>query len=464
MAADPTDLPVHALSESLAAGRLSPVDLVAGYLERIRRLDPKIHAFVAVYEAEARAAAEAAERAIRAGGRIGPWHGIPIALKDLIEIAGRVTTAGSEVWKDRVSTVTATLVRRLTEAGAIVLGKTHTVEFALGGWGTNQRRGTPWNPWDPRVHRCPGGSSSGSGAAVAARLAPCALGTDTGGSIRLPASFCGIVGLKVTIGRISVHGVLPLAETFDSPGPMTRSVEDAALLFNFLQGPDPLDPRTRWHPPDDPRPELKRGVAGLRLAVLPAAERAGVEADVLAAYDAAAEVLARAGARLVAAPLPRPIAAYSRLCGELMPIEGYSHRAGLVDRDDLPLDGDVRSRFLQARGRTAQDYLRLVHEREDAKREFDAAFAEIDALLTPTTPMTAVPIDAIDQQASPGRFTRMVNSLDRCALAVPSGAARDGLPTSLQIVARGYGEATALRIGWAFEQATGWHLRRPPGI
>src|ERR1051326_5645779 len=159
----------------------------------------------------------------------------------------------------------------------------------MGGWGTNQYMGTPWNPWDLKTPRTRGGSSSGSGVAVASRLAPCAIGTDTGGSVRLPASWCGIVGLKTTIGRISVHGVLPLAQTLDTPGPMTRSVEDAALLFNLLQGPDPHDPLTLRHAPDDPLPALKRGVAGLRLGVLPAADRVGIDTDVLTAYDASVE-------------------------------------------------------------------------------------------------------------------------------------------------------------------------------
>ena len=199
---------------------------------------------------------------------------------------GRVTTGGSKVWKDRVSPVTATLAERLIAAGMIVLGKTHTVEFAMGSFGTNTHMGTPRNPWDPAVHRTPGGSSSGSGVAVAAGLAPVAIGTDTGGSVRLPAAWCGVVGLKVTAGRISTYGVLPLSTTLDTPGPLARSVEDAALIFGVLNGPDPRDPQTLAWTPADPLPSLRRGVGGLRLAVMPDAERAGVAADVLAAYDA----------------------------------------------------------------------------------------------------------------------------------------------------------------------------------
>jgi aspartyl-tRNA(Asn)/glutamyl-tRNA(Gln) amidotransferase subunit A len=195
--------------------------------------------------------------------RVGPLHGIPIALKDLVELDGDIATGGSKAWSERRARRTATLVTRLLRAGMIVIGKTHTVEFALGGWGTNQHMGTPWNPWDRSTHRIPG-SSSGSGVAVAARQAPWAIGTDTGGSVRMPASYCGVTGLKTTIGRTSTCGVLPLSPTLDTPGPIARCAQDAALLFNPLQGPDPLDPRTRGIEPADPMPALGRGVRGMR--------------------------------------------------------------------------------------------------------------------------------------------------------------------------------------------------------
>src|SRR5262245_12589798 len=286
---DPAWASLAELSQALGARTLSPVDAVEALLERIRRRNPSLHAFIAVYEADARLAAEAADKAIRSGHRVGPLHGVPIALKDLVDLEGRVTTGGSKVWAERVSPVTATLAERLIAAGMIVLGKTHTVEFAMGSFGTNTHLGTPRNPWDAKVHRTPGGSSSGSGVAVAAGLTPMAIGTDTGGSVRLPAAWCGTVGLKVTAGRISTHGVLPLSFTLDTPGPMARSVEDAALLYRLLNGPDPNDPATLAWTPDDPLPSLRRGVAGLRLATMPEAERAGVDAEVLAAYDASVE-------------------------------------------------------------------------------------------------------------------------------------------------------------------------------
>ena len=221
---DPTFMTVHALSAAIADGSLTSVDIVECCLRRIADYDGKLHAFVEVYGDEARLAAKAADQAIRSGHRLGPLHGIPIALKDIIDMEGRVTTGGSKAWTDRVSPTTATVAQRLINAGMIVIGKTHSVEFAMGGWGTNTHMGTPWNPWDLETARTPGGSSSGSGVAVASGMAPAAIGTDTGGSVRLPASYCGLAGLKTTVERVSLHGVLPLSETLDTPGPMTRAV------------------------------------------------------------------------------------------------------------------------------------------------------------------------------------------------------------------------------------------------
>src|SRR5437899_4454589 len=267
---DPSLLPAHILASEIASRRLSPVDLVEALLDRIQAKTGKLRPFAEVYPEEARLAAEAADKAIRSGHAIGPLHGIPIGLKDVIEIEGRGTTGGSQVWRGRRSAYTATLAQRLIAAGLIVIGKTHTVEFAMGGWGTNQHRGTPWNPWDPEVARTPGGSSSGSGVAVAAGFAPWAIGTDTGGAVRLPASWRGLDGLQPTIGRVSTYGILPLSPTLDTPGPMARNVVDAALLYDAMQGPDPLDSRTLSAPaPSDPMPGLRRGIKGLRLARMP---------------------------------------------------------------------------------------------------------------------------------------------------------------------------------------------------
>jgi aspartyl-tRNA(Asn)/glutamyl-tRNA(Gln) amidotransferase subunit A len=459
---DPVRATVAELSRAYAEGVLSPVDVVDALLERIRKRDSALHAFIAVYEADARLAAEAAHKAMRARHRVGPLHGVPIALKDLVDLEGRVTTGGSKVWAERVSPVTATLAERLIAAGMIVLGKTHTVEFAMGSFGTNTHLGTPRNPWDLAVHRTPGGSSSGSAVAVAAGLAPAAIGTDTGGSVRLPAAWCGIVGLKVTAGRISTHGVLPLSSTLDTPGPMTRSVEDAALIFRVLNGPDPRDPQTLAWTPRDPLPSLRRGVAGLRLAVVPDAERKDVAADVLAAYDAAVEQLARLGARIVRPALPRLFRDYGAATGRIISAEGYRFVGHLVDDMSLPVDPHIRPRIQPGRDISAVDYQRTLAEREQHKREFAEALADTDALLTPTAQTAAIPIDRVDQSTTAAYFTRAGNYLGLCGLAVPNGFTADGLPTSLQILCGPGEEALALRIGWAYEQATEWKARRPP--
>ena len=459
---DPVWAGVAELSQAFGARTLSPVDAVDALLARIRRLDPALHAFIAVYADEARLAAEGADRAIRAGQRVGPLHGVPIALKDLVDLEGRVTTGGSKVWAGRVSTVTATLAERAIAAGMIVIGKTHTVEFAMGSWGTNTHMGTPRNPWDAKVHRTPGGSSSGSGVAVSAGLAPIAIGTDTGGSVRLPAGWCGIVGLKVTAGRISTYGVLPLSFTLDTPGPMARSVEDAAILFRLLNGPDPRDPQTLAWAAADPMPTLRRGVAGLRLAVMPDVERKGVDEAVLAAYDASIEALAKQGAQIVRCTLPHRFSDYATATGRIIGAEGYRFVGHLVDDESLPVDPHVRPRIQLGRGVSARDYLLTLAEREEHRRAVAAALADVDALLTPTALTPAIPIEKADQAGTAAHFTRPVNYLGLCGLAVPNGFTAAGLPTSLQIVAHAGAEATALRIGQAYEDATDWKSRRPP--
>jgi aspartyl-tRNA(Asn)/glutamyl-tRNA(Gln) amidotransferase subunit A len=462
--ADPRHLTVHQLSAAIQGRRLSPVELVDTLLDAIARVDEKLHAFVALYSDDARLAAEAADKAIRAGHSAGPLHGVPIALKDLVEIEGHVTTGGSKVWQHRVSHTTATVVVRAKAAGMIVIGKTQLVEFAFGGWGTNEYLGTPWNPWNAQTALTPGGSSSGSGVAVAGRLVPCAIGSDTGGSVRLPASWCGIVGFKPTVGRISTHGVLPLAPTLDTLGPMTRSVEDAAMLYDLFQDSDPLDPRSSYRPADGPMATLRRGVHGLRLAVLPQPERSGVDQDVLAAYDASIEVLRGLGAQVRHVELPCKFSDFAAFTGQIIGAEAYSILAEIVDRPDLPVDPDVKVRILGGKPLSARDYLLALSGREKLKRQFARAFAEIDALLTPTTMTPAIPVAEVDQSSTPAQFTRMVNLLDLCALSLPNGFNANGLPTSLQIICKAHEEALALRIGWAYEQATDWLGRIPSGI
>ena len=455
--------PMHALATRLKAGELSASTLVDCYLQRIGRHDDKYHAFVEVYADEARAAAEAADRARKAGQASGALHGIPLALKDLIDVAGKRTTGGSLFWRERVSPVTATVARRLSDAGMITLGKTHMVEFAFGAWGTNQTMGTPWNPWDLETPRTPGGSSSGSGVAVAAALAPAAIGSDTGGSVRIPASLCGIVGLKTTVGRVSNYGTLRLSETLDTLGPMTRDVEDAALLFNAMHGFDPQDAGTLPHAQVDALRDLKTGVSGMRFAVLPDAELGELDPAVARAFAAALDVMRGLGARIETLALPLAYKRLAEIVGKIIAAEGYSLHREWIDRDDLPFDRDVRDRIRWAKGLSAADYIQVMAERRHLQREVDAFLRDYDALLMPTTPLPAIPLSAVDQGKAPmSLLTRPINLLDMCALAVPCGFTAGGLPVSLQIAGRGYEEARILRIGWAFENATEWHRRRPP--
>jgi aspartyl-tRNA(Asn)/glutamyl-tRNA(Gln) amidotransferase subunit A len=463
--ADPSLSSATELSAAISARELSPVEVTDAFLARIAAQDQQLHAFIAVYADDAKLAAEAADKAIRSGHQIGPLHGVPIALKDLIDLEGRVTTGGSAVWRERRSPATATLAKKLIAAGMIVLGKTHTVEFAMGGWGTNHHMRTPWNPWDTAVARTPGGSSSGSGVAVASAMAPWAIGTDTGGSVRLPASWCGITGLKTTVGRVSCHGILPLAPSLDTPGPMARSVEDAALLFSVMQGVDPLDRLTLSAPPPiDPFATLRRGVKRLRLARMPASERDGCDPEMLAAYDGALEALAQAGAEIVDIALPIAFADATVATGRIIGSEAYRLTGALVDDPAQPIDPAVRPRIQLGCDIRAHQYLAALAERDRMKTAFLAALDGVDALLTPTTQTAAIPNDAVDQNTTPAHFTRVFNLLEMCALAVPNGFTASGLPLSLQIACRPYDEATALRIGWAYQQATEWHLPRPPGF
>lgn len=446
-------LSAQAQAAAFAEGALSPSDVVEAQLARIARLDQRLHAFTEVYADDARAAAAQASDEIRRGWRRGPLHGVTIALKDLIEIEGRETKGGTAANAGRISDYTATLALKALEAGMIVIGKTHTVEFAMGGWGTNTRLGAPWNPWDGDVHRAPGGSSSGSGVAVAAGLATTAIGTDTGGSVRLPAAWCGHVGLKTSLGRISVHGVLPLAESLDTPGPMTRTVEDASLLYAALQGPDANDLLTYRPAYRDPAGELKLGLEGLAVGRLPAPDRAGVDEELLAAYDAALDLLAARGARILDVELPSRLTDMAIPLGHIIHAEGYAHYAHLIDDPDAPLDEDVRPRLAGGRTTSSKDYISAKRAMQQTIRDFHAALAHVDVLLTPTTTQPAPAIADIDQTTTPALFTRAVNMAEMCACAVPIGFSSGGLPLSAQFVAAYGEEPKALRAAWGYEQA-----------
>lgn len=466
------DLPWSAsLTEAgraLRAGRCSSEQLVRRCLDRTAAFDGQLHAFVEVYRDEALAAARAMDALFTAGVRLGPLQGLPIAVKDLFEIEGRRITGGSIAEPARVSTITAAAVQRLREAGAVIIGKTHTVEFAFGGWGTNAVMGTPWNPWDLKVHRVPGGSSSGSAVAVAAGMACAALGTDTGGSVRIPAGMCGLVGLKTTGGVISRFGLLDLCPTHDTVGTLCRSAEDAALLFDVLSGRDRRQ-ASAWPQRDEAiTPQIPghgRSLLGLRAWVLPEAERATLEPAVLTAYDAALDTLAALGLQPVDARLPQPFAHYMGMAGELMSAEGYALLGPLFEREDLRFDPHVRRRVLAGRGVSAATYMRLKRERQQAQEAMAQAMAAVDVCVFPTNPITAIPVAEVDELRTPlSLLGRFVNLLDLCSVAVPVGLSPDGLPVSMQIIGRPHAEAQVLRLAHAYQQVTGWHRLTPEGL
>lgn len=449
--------PVHELIGFLEKGGVTSSALVEMYLARIEQYDPTLGAFVASYAEDAMSAARTADHMIASGRRIGPLQGVPIVIKDLIDISGRVTTGGSKIWENRISPITAPLVRRLISAGMIVLGKSRTVEFALGGYGTNHYMGTPLNPWDLTSSRAPGGSSSGTAVAVAAALSPWGIGTDTGGSVRIPSAWCGLTGLKTTIGQISNVGVLPLAETFDTVGPICRNVDDCALLYNALRG----DALNGIHIQEHILRNNCQAFSDLVLAKLPSVEREGINQEVLSAYDESIQMLEHMGARVIDISFPHSLSHIGDLVTRIICIEAYSHVGAFAADASLPIDPDVRPRVLSGEKALASEYLGLLRERELAKIKWNAIMNGVDAVLTPTMARPAPVLADIDQSEVATPFTRFVNYLDWCALSLPNGFTGDGLPISLQIACPSNQEALALRIGRELQNASDWHQRTP---
>jgi aspartyl-tRNA(Asn)/glutamyl-tRNA(Gln) amidotransferase subunit A len=458
--------PLAELSRLLSSRSVSSREIVDACLARIAAYDSKLHAFVEVYRDAAVAGADAADLERRAGLARGALHGLPIALKDLMHVKGRATSAGSRSWVGRVADHTATVVDKLLAAGMIPLGKTHMVEFAFGGWGRNQPMGAPWNPWDPHVHRVAGGSSSGSAVAVAGGLAPAALGSDTGGSVRIPAALCGLTGLKTTYGLISLYGTVPLSTTLDSLGPIAHSVEDAALLTEAMAGPDPRDPATLSAPRCDFARVLNEApdIRGWRIAVQAADQLpAYIEADVVRAQHETVRVLRELGASVEEVHVPLDFADLMLRNGRLIAAEAYAVHRGYIEDASLPIDPWVRKRVLAGKSIIAADYIDELMERRSAADVFAGWMRGRAALLTPTLPITARALEDVDEATTPlAAFTRAANYLGACALSLPAGLSGDGLPIGMQLMGGPFAEDALIAIGRAFQRVTDWHRMRPP--
>ena len=460
---DLTDLTLTEQAALLRRGACSSREIVDAHLARIARLDGKLHAYVEVYANEARQLADAADRARAGGLPLGPLHGLPICIKDLCDIDGRIGTIGSKMWAGRRASATSATVERLLAAGMIPLGKTHMVEFAFGAWGTNPLMGAPRNPWDGARHRVPGGSSSGTAVAVAAGLAPAGIGSDTGGSVRIPSAFNGLVGLKVTYGRISLHGTGLLSWTLDSIGPLARSVEDCAELLRALAGPDARDPATLAQPILDlPAEFAADGLRGLRIALPERAQLPDfIHPAVLQAWSGAAEVLAKLGAEIVPVRLPDWYFELARHVGTIIASEAFALHRGHIEDLKQPIGDAVRARILNARNLAPGEYAETLRLMAERRRAFGAWFRRYDAVLLPTAAVPAPPLDEIDEAAPvPSYFTRPQNYLGLTALALPAGL-HQGLPLSIQIIGKPYAERRILEIGKAWQDETGYNKLRP---
>jgi len=460
---------IASMAADIRSGALTPTTITEALLARVAALDPGLHAFVQIMRDEALAQAQAAEAQLRGGRDLGPLHGIPYAAKDLFDVLGVATGAGCRLLSDNIAERDSAVVGNLAKAGSVLLGKTHTVQFAYGAAGINHDLGTPHNPWHREPH-APGGSSSGSAVAVAAGLVPMALGTDTGGSVRVPAALCGIVGLKTTIGRISRAGVYPLSPTLDSVGPITRTVEDAALAFQAMQGHDGRDASTRGVTPLDTLRGLRDGVHGLRIAFCETTFFDDVDADVGLAVRDAAHVFRALGSPVGAMAIPEVAAAWAEPKRPLLiPAEACAVNGTLLDHHLAALDPVIGPRMLTGRSLSAPDYFALLARLTDLQRDICWTLRDVDAFIVPTTMSPARPIAEFDADLDRylaynwrvHRNTGLGNLLNLCAVSVPCGFSADGLPIGLQIYAKPFQEDVALRVAYAYEQATQWHRARP---
>ena len=454
-----SDTPLHwltvsALSRRIHDGSLSPVTLMEHLLDRAEALNPALGAFQLIPRAMALDAARASELSLRSGYDAGPLHGIPFAAKDIIDVRGLATTAGSNALLDNIAVQDATVVDQLRRAGMVLLGKTRTVQFALGGPGVNRDQGTPHNPWAEEHH---------------AGIVPIALGTDTGGSVRIPAGLCGTVGLKPTVCQVSRAGVFPISDLLDSVGPLTRSVEDAALVYQALHGADPRDAMSLTARRQDVLSGLGDGARGLRIGLAEGLFAEDLDPDVVTAIDVATRVFADLGAQVTRIPLSEAteaLAANPRLL--ISSVEGaLAHEELLPNFDSY--DETLAFRLAEGRNASAVDYLRARRASARLAAQADHALRDIDVFIAATCPSTARPLAEVDASGESyqhwntrySRNTLMGNLLGLCAVSLPCGFGQGGLPIGLMIHAKAQDEPMALRAALAFEQASEWHQRRP---
>ncbi len=461
--------PITELAAGLRKGEITSAELTELLLDRIRALNGALNAFRLTCPEEALEAAHQADRDLKSGKDLGLLHGIPYAVKDLFDVKGFPTTAGAKLLENNVAIENATAVRGLTDSGMILAGKTNTVQFAFSGVGINHDHGTPHNPWS-ETHCIPGGSSSGSAVAVAAGLIPVALGTDTGGSVRNPAALCGTVGLKTTVGRISRAGVYPLSWTLDSVGVFSRSVEDAAMIYQILQGADSNDEITIGISPDDVLAGLKNGIKGLRLASPETVFWEEVDPEVAAAVRDCAHFFRELGAAVESIEFAEAqVARKLNPGGVVIASEGYTLNKKLLEDKFDELDPVVAHRMIKGKEISADQYLQTSYDMRQLRAKAANTLGGIDALLVPTTPIPAKPLAEIDTDMDTYlahnllylRNTSVGNVLNFCGLSVPCGFTKSGLPIGLLIYGKPFQEDLILRIGYAYQLATDWHRRQP---
>ena len=468
-----TDLPLLSLAEVsdlIQERQVSSREVTEALLDRIQRLEPRINAYISVQPEQALAAADIADAMLRAGRRLGPLQGVPVAVKDLFATAGIKTTAGSKILGDWTPEEDATAVRKLRDVGAVIVGKTNMDEFAFGGTTENAHYGTTHNPWD--TTRSPGGSSGGSGAATAASLAYATLGTDTAASIRNPAHFCGVTGLKPTYGRVSRHGVVPLAWSLDHVGPLTRSVQDAAIVLRAIAGHDPRDASTSSAPVPDYVSGLDEAPGGLRVGVPRSYFWDPIDPEVERIVESAIDVLRRLDFDVRDTELPL-VGLFAAMQATVLPVEAAAYHHPWMRQRPQDYAPAIFERLLQGGAVRAVDVVNAQRARRLAQAAVQEFMQAFDVLITPTVPYTAarlgqsrVALGPVEIEASAARTRNLFpfNALGLPAMSVPCGFDSKGLPVGMQIVGAAFDEATVLRVGHAYQRETEWSLRRPPDL